>query len=58
MFDYFAEHEEQDFWINNQQETVVFDETSWLTIHYTNENSIKKINKNILKFFTEQMHTM
>ena len=41
MFNCFVKHDEQDFSINNQQEIVVFDETSWLIIYCTNENLIK-----------------
>ena len=46
MFNYFVEHDEQNSKINNQQKIVIFDKTSWLTIHYTNKNSIEQIDKN------------
>ena len=50
-FDYFVKHNEQNFWINNQQKIVVFDETSWLIICCTNKNLIEQINKNHFKIF-------
>ena len=50
-FNCFIKHNEQNSWINNQQKIVVFDETSWLTIFCTNENSIEQINKNHTKNF-------
>ena len=46
MINNFVKHDEQNSWINNQQEIVVFDGTPWLTVRYTNENSIKQINEN------------
>ena len=51
MFNYFVKHDKQDFWINNQQKIVVFGETSWLIICYTNENLIEQINENRFKIF-------
>ena len=48
-FNCFVEYDEQDFWINNQQKIVVFDEASWLIICCTDENSIEQINKNHFK---------
>ena len=48
-FNCFVEHNEQNFWINNQQKIVVFDETLWLIIHYTNKNLIEQINKSRFK---------
>ena len=51
MFNYFVKHNEQNFWINNQQKIVIFDETSWLIIRCTNENLIEQINKNRFKIF-------
>ena len=49
MFNCFIKHNEQNFWINNQQKIVVFDETLWLIIFYTNENLIEQINENRFK---------
>ena len=51
MFNYLVEHNKQNSWINNQQKIVIFDETSWLTICYTNKNSIEQIDKNHFKTF-------
>ena len=55
----FIKHDEQDFWINNQQKTVIFDEALWLIIRCTNENLIEQIDeKIILKLFIKQIHKM
>ena len=50
-FNCFIKHDEQDFWINNQQEIIVFDETPWLITHCTNENLIEQIDENRFKIF-------